>query len=169
MESLVIDCGCGVVSAAFGSVEEARRAVPELVGEAAKRARKHAARAESAGQGVFDFEAPARDETNFEVQESARRGGYKKVAIPRDKDVCRALFALMVTLLLPSDKVERSVENVIHRFALRGGYKKVDAAVKYLVSVGLIETEGKRKRTYYWLAPGALDALTAAAKEVRNV
>lgn len=168
MENLVIDCGCGVVSAAFGSVEEARRAVPELVGEAAKRARKHAARAESAGQGVFEFDAPATDETNFDVQESARRGGYKKVAIPRDKDVCRALFALMVTLLLPSDKVERSVENVIHRFALRGGYKKVDAAVKYLVSVGLIETEGKRKRTYYWLAPGALDALTAAAKEVRH-
>ena len=171
MEDLVIDCAYGVALAAFGSVEDARAAVPAVLAEAVTAANEPAEEdAHAAVQGAEGAQATGAPQggrsekerrqmlLNFDVQEAARRGGYKKVAIPRDKDVCRALFALMVTLLLPNDKVERSVENAVHRFSLRGK-KKVESAVKFLVEIGLIETNSKRKRTYYALSQGAREAL----------
>ena len=138
-----------VCAAGFETAEEARAAVPAVLDRA------EAARWE---QGLLTFDEPDPDAgpevIDAEVVETPP--ARKKVTVPRDADVCRAMAALMLSLFFPGE--ERSVENTVHRFTLRGR-KKVERAVKFLVDAGLIETYQRKKRTYFAAAPAVCAGL----------
>ena len=151
---MICDCGSVIVCAAgFETAEEARAAVPAVL-ERAERERWQ--------QGLLTFDEPepaALPEPEPEVIDAEvveTPPARKKVTVPRDADVCRAMAALMLSLFFPGD--ERSVENTVHRFSLRGK-GKVERAVKFLVDAGLIETYQQRKRTYFAAAPAVCAGL----------
>lgn len=146
---LICENGSVIVCAAgFDTAEEARAAVPAVLDRA------EAARLE---QGLLTFDEPEVVEPEVidaEVVETPP--ARKKVTVPRDADVCRAMAALMMSLFFPGE--ERSVENTVHRFTLRGK-GKVERAVKFLVDAGLIETYQRKKRTYFAAAPAVCAGL----------
>jgi len=141
---VICDCGSVIVCAAgFDTAEEARAAVPAVLDRAER---------VKAEQGLLSFDEPEVVEAEA-VDTPAPR---KKVTVPRDADVCRAMAALMMSLFFPGE--ERSVENTVHRFTLRGK-GKVERAVKFLVDAGLIETYQRKKRTYFVAAPAVCAGL----------
>lgn len=146
---VIYESGSVIVCAAgFETVEEARAAVPAVLDRA------EAARWE---QGLLTFdelEVVEPEVVDAEVVETPP--ARKKVTVPRDADVCRAMAALMMSLFYPGE--ERSVENTVHRFTLRGK-GKVERAVKFLVDAGLIETYQRKKRTYFAAAPAVCAGL----------
>ena len=145
----VLDCGSVIVCAAgFDTADEARAAVPAVLDRAER---------VKAEQGLLSFDEPEVVEAEVIDAEAVETPpARKKVTVPRDADVCRAMAALMLSIFFPGE--ERSVENTVHRFTLRGK-GKVERAVKFLVDAGLIETYQRKKRTYFAAAPAVCAGL----------